>query len=251
MKTTMIAGIALMMLAGTMPTTAYHVPNGALPASAAAAAGSAHSYVVGLTDLLVLCESYGLTDPVNSPPVAHGGTIGLCFMSSNNGVCVAVTPSQTDPAPVDNCTFTVRVPPPSPTPTPFTTFKLVQTPSLPDVGPTAGLGSRTGNVYFTANPGGNAGGLFAGAGSDGACVQDYYSDIAGASGGHVGAFDPNVVVFLGAVGSVPVVVLNALPGDFGGYTDTAGACAASLSDDVGGLGVFFVNPVASSGLYIF
>ena len=237
MKNVMIAGIALMMMAGALPATAYHMEH---LENEATESGEA-TYVVGLTDLEVFCESYGLTDPVNSAPAAHGGTNGLCFMSSNDGNgCPPGTPSQTDPLPVDNCAFTVR-----PTGT-FTTFNLVQTPLLPDV-----TASRTGNVFFTANPGGNSGGLFAGAGAPGACVQDNYSDVGGQSGGHVAAFDPLVVVFLGAVGSVPVVVLNSLPGDVGTYTHVAGACAASLSDNVSGLGVFYVNPVANSGLYIF
>jgi hypothetical protein len=255
MENIMIAGIAIMVLASTGPAAAYHTAH--MPAS-----NPVNTYTIGLTDLEVFCESYGFQDSVyggtgtpatgGGPP--HGGINGLCFMSSNVDTrpmdaggpanCRPGTYSITDPFAMDDCAFGVR------SAGTFTTFHLVQVPLLPDAGNII-LGSRAGNVFFTANPGGFSEGLFAGAGSDGACVSDHYSDVGGQSGGHVLAFVPTLVVFFGSVGSVPIVVLNALPGDAGTYTTVSGPCAASLSENVGGLGVFYVNPVAYSGLYLF
>src|ERR1051326_9094673 len=169
MRPMLLAGVALMMLAGALPTTGYHLEGHGETSEA--------TYVIGAAEV-VTCESYGLTDPVNGAPAAHGGTDGLCFMSSNVGSCTAATPSQTDPLPADNCSYTVRPP------GTFTTFHMVQTPLNPDV-----TATRTGNVYFTAH----VGSLFALAGADGACVADNYADVAGST--HVEGIVPQKVVF--------------------------------------------------------
>src|ERR1051326_202164 len=159
MNSALVAGTALLMLAGAAPTTAYH------QAGAGGSLTTMESYVVGVADLGPPCESYGLNDPVNRAPTPHGGIDGLCYMSSNTGSCPPGAPTQTDPVPVDDCTFSFR---PAGT---FTTFNLAQSPGLPDL-----TGTRTGAVYFMAHAGG-PGGLSSGADRDGACVSDNFSDI--------------------------------------------------------------------------
>src|ERR1041385_3453329 len=99
MKPMLFAGIALMM-AGALPTTGYHFEGHGETSEA--------TYTIGATEPAIVCESYGMTDPVNGGLFAHGGVNGMCYMSTNVGVCTPGIPTPLAPIPADNCSHVAR-----------------------------------------------------------------------------------------------------------------------------------------------